>query len=355
MNSARKIKKKHSKIIDPLYVTVLLLMLLFFSSCHTYKLEQNLEPGDAEFYNKVRYIITPQEKKVFLELPHSERKAFQEEFWEKRDPSPGTEENELKIKYFDRIQKANDLFIGEGRPGWATDRGYIYILFGPPTERMTSSRSGFNNSCREVWYYGNFPVVFVDTYCTGQFTLATYDLSPIRHLNLKYMSELASAQAEAQQPQGDDEALFDFNWEIKNMTVEPGMIKGSIEIYIPYAQLWFKEENNRLRTLIDVDVEIIGIHDDSLWKYEDHINIETDEESLLNQKEEGYRLEIPFIFKDEDAIKQLIEGGSRIFAALKNRTSGKTVRKVLRIKGPKASLNDERAKVKDILLKFRCG
>jgi len=332
MNSARKIRKKYSKIIGPLFVPVLLLTLLFLPSCHTYKLEQNLEPDDAEFYSKVRYIITSREKKVFLELPHSERKAFQEEFWEKRDPSPGTEENEFKITYFNRIQKADDLFIGEGRQGWATDRGYIYILFGPPTQRMTSSPSSFNNACREVWYYGNFPVAFVDAYCTGQFKLVTYDLSPIRHLNLKYMSEFASAQSEAQQTLRDDEALFDFNWEIKNMTAEPEMIKGSIEINIPYAQLWFKEEKNKLRTLIDVVVEIIGTHDESLWKYEDHINIETDEESLLKQKEEGHRLEIPFVFKDESTIKRLREGGSRIFATLKNRTSGKTVRKVLRIK-----------------------
>ncbi len=332
MNSARKIRKKNSKITIPLYIPLLLLALLLLSSCRTYQLEQNLESDDAEFYNKVMYIITQQEKKVFLELPHSERKAFREEFWEKRDPSPETEENEFKTTYFNRIQKADELFIGEGRQGWATDRGRIYILFGPPTDRMTSFPSGFSNACREIWYYGNFPVVFIDKYCTGQFKLVTYDLSYIRHLNLRYMSDLASAQSKAQQPPGEEEALFDFDWKIKNVTAEPGMIKGSVQINIPYAQLWFKEEKNKLRTFVDVAVEIIGSKDESLWKYEDHILIETDEKGLLNQKTEAHRLEIPFVFEDESTIKLLKQGGSRIFATLKNRTSGQTVRKVLRIK-----------------------
>ena len=332
MNSARKIRKKNSKITNPLNIPLLLLALLLLSSCRTYKLEQNLESDDAEFYNKVMYIITQQEKKVFLELPYSERKAFREEFWEKRDPSPETEENEFKTTYFNRIQKADELFIGEGRQGWATDRGRIYILFGPPTDRMTSFPSGFSNACREIWYYGNFPVVFIDKYCTGQFKLVTYDLSYIRHLNLRYMSDLASAQSKAQQPPGEEEALFDFDWKIKNVTAEPGMIKGSVQINIPYAQLWFKEEKNKLRTFVDVAVEIIGSKDESLWKYEDHILIETDEKGLLNQKTEAHRLEIPFVFEDESTIKLLKQGGSRIFATLKNRTSGQTVRKVLRIK-----------------------
>ena len=332
MNPDLKARKINTKITHALSSLLFLLALLLLSSCRTYKMEQNLESGDGEFYNKVRYIITQQEKKVFLELPHSERKEFREEFWKKRDPTPETEENEFKTTYFNRIEKADELFIGEGRQGWATDRGRIYILFGPPTQRMTSFPSSLSNAYREIWYYGNFPVVFIDRYCTGQFKLVTYDLSPVRHLNLKYMSDLASAQSEARKTLRDDEALFDFDWKIKDITVEQGRIKGSVEINIPYARLWLKEEGNKLRTLIDVVVEVIGSHDESLWKYEDQINIETDEESLLDQKTEGHRIEVPFVFEDEKAITQLKQGGYRIFTTLKNRTSGKTIKKVLRIK-----------------------
>ncbi len=70
-------------------------------------------------------------------MPPSERKNFREEFWKRRDLDPSTEENEFKMEYFNRIEKANDLFISEGRPGWLTDRGSIYILLGPPMNRLT--------------------------------------------------------------------------------------------------------------------------------------------------------------------------------------------------------------------------
>ena len=74
----------------------------------------------------------------------------------------------------DRIDQANELFISEGRPGFMTDRGRIYILFGPPTNRIQDT-SGYRY-CREVWYYGNFPVVFDDSTCSGDYRLVTYNL-----------------------------------------------------------------------------------------------------------------------------------------------------------------------------------
>ena len=62
----------------------------------------------------MRYIITRQERKIFLNLIPSERKSFIEEFWEKRDPDPDTEINEFKEVYFELIEEANFLFK-EGR------------------------------------------------------------------------------------------------------------------------------------------------------------------------------------------------------------------------------------------------
>lgn len=66
---------------------------------------------NAEFLSKVRYIINKKERKIFLELPDSEKERFKDEFWERRDPDPETEENEFKMEYFNRIEKANDLFM----------------------------------------------------------------------------------------------------------------------------------------------------------------------------------------------------------------------------------------------------
>ncbi len=62
-----------------------------------------------------------------------ERDQFIEAFWQRRDPTPDTEENEFKEEHYRRIAYANEHFAA-GVPGWKTDRGRIYIVFGPPDE-----------------------------------------------------------------------------------------------------------------------------------------------------------------------------------------------------------------------------
>lgn len=91
-----------------------------------------------EFYQKwlkeeVFYIITDTEKEVFLELQNNnERDLFIAAFWKQRDPTAGTESNEVKTEHYRRIEYANRRFRGYGRPGWKTDRGKVYILLGEP-------------------------------------------------------------------------------------------------------------------------------------------------------------------------------------------------------------------------------
>lgn len=326
------VKNKSLWILILVLTPFVLAEILFFSSCHYYRLEKDLKPDDAEFFSKVRYIITQKEKRTFLELSDSEKKDFREEFWEKRDPYPLTEENEFKDIYFERIEKANDLFISEGREGWATDRGRIYILYGPPTTRRTDNSFSLNNLCREIWYYGNFPVLFVDEFCVGQYKLATFDFTPIYHLNLKYMSDLALGQSSAFPGAQSEELIFDYDWEIKKISEGPGTLEGMIGIHIPYANLWFKEENNILFTIIHVRIDMTGIDERSLWAYEHSFKIETDEDSLRKEKNKEYHIEIPFRFNDEKVLDLLRKGENRLIAVLQNTTSGIKVKKVLKFK-----------------------
>ncbi len=82
----------------------------------------------------VRWIITPEELTAFKALSNDEeRDAFIEQFWQRRDPTPDTEENEFKEEHYRRIAYANEHFSA-GRAGWRTDRGRIYIVYGPPDE-----------------------------------------------------------------------------------------------------------------------------------------------------------------------------------------------------------------------------
>src|SRR5579863_1520071 len=82
----------------------------------------------------VIWIITDEEKQAFKQLSNDEeRDSFIEAFWQRRDPTPDTEENEYKEEHYQRIAYANEHFAA-GIPGWKTDRGRIYIMYGKADE-----------------------------------------------------------------------------------------------------------------------------------------------------------------------------------------------------------------------------
>ena len=99
------------------------------------KLRKELETPYKKWLNEdVVYIITDEEKTTFHRLnTNEEREQFIEQFWLRRDPTPDTEENEFKEEHYRRIAYANDHYAS-GIPGWKTDRGRIYIIYGPPDE-----------------------------------------------------------------------------------------------------------------------------------------------------------------------------------------------------------------------------
>src|SRR5215471_2362314 len=107
------------------------------------KLKQELVSPYKKWLNEeVIYIITDEERKAFKQLQtDEERQQFIEQFWLRRDPTPDTEENEYREEHYRRIAYANEQFAS-GIPGWKTDRGMIYIKFGPPDEREEHPTGG---------------------------------------------------------------------------------------------------------------------------------------------------------------------------------------------------------------------
>jgi GWxTD domain-containing protein len=93
----------------------------------------------------VIWIITDQERAAFKQLSNDEeRDNFIEAFWQRRDPTPDTEENEYKEEHYRRIAYANEHFPA-GIPGWKTDRGRIYIMYGPADEVESHPSGGTYN------------------------------------------------------------------------------------------------------------------------------------------------------------------------------------------------------------------
>jgi GWxTD domain-containing protein len=99
------------------------------------KLRKELETPYRKWLNEdVAYIITDEERAAFKRLQtDEEREQFIEQFWLRRDPTPDTVENEFKEEHYRRIAYANEHYPS-GIPGWKTDRGRIYITYGPADE-----------------------------------------------------------------------------------------------------------------------------------------------------------------------------------------------------------------------------
>src|SRR2546423_2745628 len=139
----------------------------------------------------VTYIITDEERKAFKKLEtDDERERFIEEFWRRRDPDPDTDENEYREEYYERIAYANEHFAS-GIPGWKTDRGRIYIMYGKPDEKeshpsggsyMRDPNEGGGQTTTypfEKWFYRYLPGVgsgieieFVDPTGSGEYRIA---------------------------------------------------------------------------------------------------------------------------------------------------------------------------------------
>src|ERR1700719_4292282 len=82
----------------------------------------------------VVYIISPEERNAFGQLAtNEEREQFIEQFWLRRSTNPDLPDNEFKEEHYRRIAYANEHYAS-GIPGWKTDRGHMYIVWGPPDE-----------------------------------------------------------------------------------------------------------------------------------------------------------------------------------------------------------------------------
>jgi GWxTD domain-containing protein len=146
------------------------------------KLRKELETPYLKWLNEdVAYIITDQERAAFKNLQaDAEREHFIEQFWLRRDPTPGTLVNEFKEEHYRRIAYANEHFTQpDGLAGWKTDRGRIYITFGPPDEiESHPSGGGAHAFPYEQWMYkliagigNNVIVEFDDPNRTGEYRM----------------------------------------------------------------------------------------------------------------------------------------------------------------------------------------
>jgi len=145
-------------------------------------------PAGLEAYAKwmhqdVVYIIDDAERTAFRNLQtNAERDKFIEQFWERRNPTPGSPSNAFKTEHYRRLAFANQRFgTVSGVPGWQTDRGHMYIVYGAPDEidAHPKDEGGAGKPAVEYWTYrhvegvgDNASFTFVDRTGRGDYHLA---------------------------------------------------------------------------------------------------------------------------------------------------------------------------------------
>lgn len=117
----------------------------------------------------LRFILPDSERREIASGSTSEKERKFRQFWAERDPTPDTEFNELMAEYYRRIDHAFKNFSSLQVPGYDTDQGQTYILYGPPSS--IDRRLPTNAPAREVWEYPDRTLIFEATTGFGDFVL----------------------------------------------------------------------------------------------------------------------------------------------------------------------------------------
>jgi GWxTD domain-containing protein len=292
---------------------ILAALALLASGCGAGRSVRSLPPEDKQFLSEVRYIITKSEKRVFSSLGPAERAQFIDEFWRKRDPSPGSDENEFRDEYYRRIAYANRVFR-EGSTGWLTDRGRAYILLGDP-ERRNAYPSGYTFYDRpmEIWYYRYFTLVFVDYTFSGIFKLepqSAQQLGIVTTTHMDVRPEIAN----------DKRIVFDFE-----VRVEAAAAAATLVIDVPYAKLNMiqgPKAGDAIETELAIDVLVLGAKGEEVLRQRD-VHPVSLQAGALDQLAKNLSIRLPLM---------LAPGRYSVQVTLENTADKSQVSKTIKIK-----------------------
>jgi len=347
------------------YVSILFLALFFVfcSSCASYKISQPpLSQNSQKFLDFIRYIITPQEEKIFREMPPEDRHEFVRDFWQRRDPIPETPDNEFRNQYYTRLAVADQAFRA-GIPGWMTDRGRIYILLGPPTDvikksmgESTTELSTRNRDLSsdllqqgtrterptEIWVYNQYPdyfsgplrLVFVDYESDGDYKLTTdVEVQPFSMMSyIQSDPDLVKYQWIGEIEK--DESLLhilpflDYS---KSMEKIEKSKEGNYTVpcffKIPFRAIGYGKENDHYVYDLELSVEVNNVELKSTYGERQEIRKKLSVENLKKNIKEGHSL-------TESMMIPLEKGTNKIYFSVRDKIQQKRLRKldILKIK-----------------------
>lgn len=263
-------------------VAVLLLIMTAVSACSNLRrMEKQLSPGDREFVAQVRYIINRAERKRYVSIPPEERPAFRRDFWKRRDPSPETDRNEYREAYYQRVAMANRLFRSEGREGWLTERGRVFVLLGEPDRRdVYPTGYSFYEPPVEVWHYGFFPIIFVDRFKQGKYEMM--------QANAYYLNALTKAQIVLNLPQ-EGLAQTEMDFILKPKAAGKGKL--NLHMVVPYKLLIFSKAGEYYKAGLVVEATLKKQDETEVWTGKKSYSLSVKEEQL-GDLAAGYKIDM---------------------------------------------------------------
>ena len=139
------------------------------------------------YYDQIKYIASKEEKNIYNKLDAKGVQEFLLRFWKSRDPDPSTPENEFMEEHFRRIAYAENQFVN----GVNSDRGRIYIQYGPPVQIDRYPSSTQYPKPVEIWQYaidGTTEFVFMDRTGDGNLILV-HSTHPDEYSNENWAKE----------------------------------------------------------------------------------------------------------------------------------------------------------------------
>ena len=131
-------------------------------------------------YGPLVYLMKADERGRYSGLTVDGKRAFLKQFWKRRDPTPETPDNDARVNFYGRVATVNRMFREGGAaeiPGWRTDRGRIYLKYGPPDAVLSRPQPASTNPY-EVWRYEHAKqrkFVFLDLTRFGNYALIWTD------------------------------------------------------------------------------------------------------------------------------------------------------------------------------------
>ena len=294
------------------FILLLSISLVFIHCSSSGPKRASLDPASQKFLDVISYIILPVEEKIYREMPPEDRGEFVKDFWARRDTDPSTPENEFRSTYYTRMAVADKAF-GKGIPGWKTDRGRIFVLFGPPTNILSKfmgdvpyeigqsmkanpiETGTITERPTEIWVYDNYPeyfsgplrLVFVDYSSTGEYKLTT----KLEHTPLSMIAEtwdqpnLSKYQwvGEIIDDQSKNKGIGIFDYDaavnvVKDRTVE----KLNVKVVIPLVRLQFRQDEEEKKYTAEalISVEWYDAQQNLLDRLEESVRLTLDGDQL---------------------------------------------------------------------------